>query len=288
MKNTYLLFISLFIPFIIQAQQFSFQLYISDSMGHADTLTLGYDANATDSIDAGFGEVNIVNQAWGTNLEARICPYVVWNLSTQFQPAFETKKQIMHFIPQAPYSSYHAQLSATFMVEIHSAAQRPYYLSWDSTLFADSSRYSTYLMALNSTLCPWSGYWLSSLDHYAFKSDWDTDNSYYINNNDTIWVLGFQFASFNTVGINQSYRDNERINLYPNPANDIINFDFKSMSQDAELFIYNSLGQVVRQVNIDKGKPNVQVEIANLHNGVYFYTVIEESGKRTSGKFIKK
>ncbi len=288
MKNSYLLFISLFIPFIIQAQQFSFQLYISDSLGHADTLTLGYDANATDSIDVGFGEVNIVNQAWDTNLEARICPYGDWNFATQFQPAFETKKQIMLFTPQAPYSSYHVQLSAPFIVEIHSAAQRPYYLSWDSTLFADSSRYSTYLMALNSTACPWFGFWLSSVDHYNFQSNWFTDNSYYINNNDTIWVLGFQFASFNTVGINQSYRAQERINLYPNPASDIINFDLKFINQDAELLIYNSLGQVVRQVSVDKGKPNMQVEITNLHNGVYFYSVIEESGKRTSGKFIKK
>ena len=143
-------------------------------------------------------------------------------------------------------------------------------------------------MALNSTACPWFGFWLSSVDDFTFQSDWITDNSYYINNNDTIWVLGFQFASFNTVGINQSYRDQERINLYPNPASDIIHFDLKYISQEADLLIYNSLGQVVRQVSIDKGKRNMQVEIASLLNGVYFYSVIEESGKRTSGKFIKK
>jgi len=287
MKNIYLLFIALLFPFIIQAQQFSFQLYISDSLGNTDTLTLGYDANATDSIDAGFGEVNIINQAWDTALEVRTCPYGDWDFAMQFQPAFESKKQIMHFVPQAPYNPYHAQLSTPFLVEIHSANQRPYYLSWDSTLFADSSRANSGIYAISSAVVPWYGLSLSSVSHFTFQSDWFTDDSYYINNNDTIWVLFFRFISSNVVGINQSSQDNKPINLYPNPANDIINFDLNSMSQKSELLIFNSLGQIVRQINIDKGKQSIQVDIANLLNGVYFYKLIEESGKSTSGKFVK-
>ena len=140
MRKINLTLFTLFIASMLHAQQFSFNLYITVSLGHSDTLVLGYDPMATDSIDAAFGEVDVSSQVWDSVFEARICPYGDWNFATQFQPAYETKKQIMHFIPQPPYSPYSSQLSTPFIIEIHSAAQRPYYLSWDSTLFADSSR----------------------------------------------------------------------------------------------------------------------------------------------------
>ncbi len=55
----------------IQAQELSFSLYLEDATGARDTIVLGYDSLATDSIDASFGEINLLGQAWGSDFEVR-------------------------------------------------------------------------------------------------------------------------------------------------------------------------------------------------------------------------
>lgn len=76
--------------------EFSFQLYFEDAAGSKDTITLGYDPLATDSIDVAFGEVDISAVPWkASGLEVRISnpknlPY------TQY-PDYETKKQIIDY-----------------------------------------------------------------------------------------------------------------------------------------------------------------------------------------------
>ncbi len=63
---------------------------------------------------------------------------------------------------------------------------------------------------------------------------------------------------------------------YPNPATNFINFDYKLTSKvnNANIRIMNLLGSVVKNVEIDKNSTGLRLDISNLTNGVYFYSVI--------------
>ena len=69
------------------------------------------------------------------------------------------------------------------------------------------------------------------------------------------------------------------VSVYPNPADDVLNLQLSDIQED--VVIYNSLGQVVRSYEDMWG--NVQINVADLHTGVYF---VKANGEMI--KVIKK
>ncbi len=104
--------------------------------------------------------------------------------------------------------------------------------------------------------------------------------------------LLFQSTSFNnclvnTVGLNEKV---SKINhaICPNPFSNttILNFDF-SGSQTYSLQIFNSTGQLVKNVNqINAGK--IEISGNELTSGIYFYLLTNDKNEIASGKLIKK
>ena len=72
MKKLITLAIALLSAQIVTAQEFSFQMYFEDAAGNKDTLTIGYDPNGTDTIDAQFGEANIISTLPDSAFDLRI------------------------------------------------------------------------------------------------------------------------------------------------------------------------------------------------------------------------
>lgn len=75
------------------------------------------------------------------------------------------------------------------------------------------------------------------------------------------------------------------VSVYPNPATSVL-----YISSDLELNsveVYNMVGQMVKQVNLDKGM-SFNLDIADLNNGVYVLKVETVSGVSSSSKFVKK
>ena len=60
--------------------------------------------------------------------------------------------------------------------------------------------------------------------------------------------------------------------FYPNPAREIINFDYE-MSNKAELVILNVLGQEIKTIYLDN-KGTKKINVSNLSKGIYFGNVI--------------
>ena len=67
------------------AQEFAFELIFEDNAGNLDTLMLGYDSLATDSVDAAFGEANVVNEPFKPGLDVRVKR---WSTSAWMIPPF--------------------------------------------------------------------------------------------------------------------------------------------------------------------------------------------------------
>jgi hypothetical protein len=92
--------------------------------------------------------------------------------------------------------------------------------------------------------------------------------------------------TYGAVGINEIKAGVSDIVVYPNPAAAFVSFSFdKTTGKEAQLTIRNTLGEIVELY--DAGKLN-QLTIATNHlkNGIYFYTIADEKGKVSRGKFI--
>lgn len=64
--------------------------------------------------------------------------------------------------------------------------------------------------------------------------------------------------------------------IYPNPATNYVKLDFNLTTsvKQAKVRIVNLLGSVVKEVEIERGTSQLRLDISDLDNGVYFYSVI--------------
>jgi hypothetical protein len=69
----------------------------------------------------------------------------------------------------------------------------------------------------------------------------------------------------------------------PNPASNIINFNYDLGNADASIKIYNTLGNLVKTTSLNPTLKNTQVDVSTLEEGFYFYSVIA-NGKAISTK----
>lgn len=103
------------------------------------------------------------------------------------------------------------------------------------------------------------------------------------------WAVGYNGLILKTAsgGIldNEENVEVGKINIYPNPAKDILHLDTKNEIGVKQLNIYNTLGQIVLEVtNLEN---NTNIDVANLKSGTYFIKVITDRGTANT-KFIKE
>ncbi len=77
--------------------------------------------------------------------------------------------------------------------------------------------------------------------------------------------------------------------IYPNPTTDILNvsFDTNSLDYPTSYSIINLLGQTIRTKTIDV-KQELQINVANLAQGMYFLQLVKNGSSRQTIPFIKK
>ncbi len=74
--------------------------------------------------------------------------------------------------------------------------------------------------------------------------------------------------------------DNEvesKINIYPNPCNDIVYIQFKSSVEIVNIEIYNISGQIVYDKQCDM-KGNIELDLNSLNKGIYFIKFTTDKG----------
>ena len=75
------------------------------------------------------------------------------------------------------------------------------------------------------------------------------------------------------------------INVYPNPAQDILNIEVADNELPDGYVIYNSLGQIMADVKVT-GSNNLTVNTSSYSNGMYFIKIDKGTQSKTI-KFIK-
>ena len=84
------------------------------------------------------------------------------------------------------------------------------------------------------------------------------------------------------------YSSNEVFsNAYPVPASDVVNFDYNfASSENAEVAIYNMMGQEVLRNSISGMSGKLSINVSDLTDGVYFYSLIVNGKTEKSSKLI--
>ncbi len=79
------------------------------------------------------------------------------------------------------------------------------------------------------------------------------------------------------------------IELYPNPASDVLNLQNATSKSLAKVEIYNMLGSLINTVRFEKTKEiNRQVDVSNLHQGLYIIKAFTADDEVIVSKTFKK
>ena len=130
----------------------------------------------------------------------------------------------------------------------------------------------------------------------ALTKDWPQDslivrfnfNSDSINNNKEGWLIDqIFFNGYQVIGSADDIKNNNSVNIYPNPGKDVFNFNFYNPKGECfKLEILDNVGkQIITKENIRTNK--FTLNDLNLSKGVYCYKLFN-SGKLFTGKIMVK
>ena len=83
---------------------------------------------------------------------------------------------------------------------------------------------------------------------------------------DCAWIDNVIFPASTIITDVYEVVEKQEVTAYPNPANDVLNIELGEAQSD--VMIYNSLGQMVKRIEMASG--NVTINIEDLNDGVYF------------------
>jgi hypothetical protein len=265
------------------SQTFSFEMYFEDATGQKDTITFGYDATATDSIDASFQETNIITQPWSNQFEARICVFETPYFSGE---EFDTASVVGHLKKQIKKEDCLDQSLYVSVIQLNNAVY-PVTISWDHSLFTDQCR-------SNSIITDWHpGGWFDAIignnpQYPTILKDLDTafythTSTHHIDNNqDTTDVLFFALGNINQVFVGLKELE-EDMSIYPNPTTGMININLNGDQHIQSVNLFDVHGQRFNTPVISNG-----IDLSEFSSGIYFMEVQFDSGKKGKIKVIKE
>jgi hypothetical protein len=293
MKKTLVIIFLILIVFFYKAfgQEFSFTMIFIDAIGNSDTIIIGYDTDATDSVDTEYGEVNIIDNELDSVFDVRITnEYKIrsW-IGYEHKTKYHLKRQIV--------KTNCIEWADPVSIDIK-CSHWPVTAEWDSNLFiGDPCRVGSVF----TSLAP--GKWwdvmtssdlfyrklsdnyevtfTSNADEWFFPGDIGV-GSYINSDHDTIsvfWVVIGTNAIWSYIDQN-SYNNN--IVLSPNPSHDYIRLDFNNHINIKSIEIYDLTGR-----KHDIAIHDNEIDISKLINGFYYIMIIDNGNRTIVKKFIK-
>lgn len=288
MKNALTIFLISMCSFVY-AQEFSFTLFFSDTLGNQDSLIIGYDEAATAGIDDAFGELDIADLAYDSVFDVRSSNEWIRRLSGSDDVLFHTKKQIVN--DMYGYALIPIDIKCKYP---------PITVSWDSTLF-EAQRWNGSLI----TAVPPGGWWdvgapsdlwmeflveqssVSFSENYILNPNFNTINENYafISGTDTLsyfWVA----LGYNGIGVSTKEAGvKEQLKLYPNPVKETLHLAYDIDLLGAAYQLRAGDGQLLLsgQLEAADGK---ELDVSGLAAGIYF---VELNNGKEQGmwKFVK-
>ena len=83
---------------------------------------------------------------------------------------------------------------------------------------------------------------------------------------DGVAVLHWQNEGIDDIAVSS-------MNLFPNPANEVVNINFSALNNDTPIIIYDMTGHVVFSRNLDAGSTNCKVDLSSFDGGIYIVRI---------------
>jgi hypothetical protein len=267
---------------LLFAQEFSTKLYFEDAKGHRDTLTIGFDLSATDTLDVSFGEININALPFDSVFEVRISDaYALINYDSTSQ--FLTKKQIFKkACSRSGFSTPAILIKCKYY---------PIKVKWDKGVFNDSCRSYSFITDWHP------GGWFDAVfgteqGPYFMKSQDSAMFSYFTHQHiytfnhvivDTLQQLFFCIASPENFTLGISELSQKQLIVYPNPVADKLTVHTPEGEVIEYVTITSMMGVTYKYMNTDT------IDLTDLKPGVYMvFTKSDKHNRIYRSTIIKK
>ncbi|MFY9307760.1 MAG: T9SS type A sorting domain-containing protein [Bacteroidia bacterium] len=159
------------------------------------------------------------------------------------------------------------------------------YLGWSQDTMADVVQNYYDLAAADTSIIGLFGYiWPGGLDgatHHGVRNM----TSAVINKNVEIGqMIKANYSPCGTTDMKHNNQEQRNMNIFPNPARNIVNVALPFGVHNAEIKIYNTLGQTEQTItNINNAR--IQIETLGFPNGLHFI-VLQNGNQQLNSKFI--
>lgn len=131
----------------------------------------------------------------------------------------------------------------------------------------------------------------------SFDNGWEGTHAMVVDNDDHVLLSGFSVTTSgvvsslvkfsNPLGIDD-FIDTKTLKLevFPNPASSMLNFEIEVERKDARYIISNTYGQIVQSGYINDA-PTQQISLIGMHAGAYFLQILDGK-KQYNAKFVKQ
>ncbi|MCB0483604.1 MAG: T9SS type A sorting domain-containing protein [Flavobacteriales bacterium] len=275
-------------------QEFSTTLHFWDAMGHRDSVVIGHDSTATDSIDTAFGEVNLFGQPWDSVFEVRVMPNKSQSMAWDMGMSAEQKRYIWKNSCKMPQLRFGLSL----MVGVK-CKHFPISLLINPADFSDSCKLGSYFyhdyipgddVGYAGVLTPKNALtdYLYQIDTVVFnrQTEYPPDERVYkIIAGDTIPLIRFEIRDYRShiIGVSEKTAF-ALLSIYPNPSRGRFNIHAPSGKQIQKVSVYTLQGAAV-PVKFDAGQRNV-VEMDNPEKGMFILKVAFDGGDTETLKIV--
>lgn len=279
---------------ITNAQQFQLEVYFEDRLGNKDTIVIGYDSDAQDSLHADFDGENLIAVPLNSGLDVRLSNryYGYFRIGgnriiLKGEPTYLTKKKISR-------SDFNCTVGS-LTLEIHTK-NWPVFISWNNFIISPTN---TCDLNLVLTSFPFGTWWDSfELDCFSFGRHIFSENevigmvpncmsvplepySYSTDNNDTVSLYPFVFLHNSILYLSNSKSSEKNYKVYPNPINDKLYIEMEDeIMNDAILIDMNG-----RKLNVVV--QNNYINFEALPSGIYFLQFKNRNGDIFLEKVVK-
>jgi len=102
-------------------------------------------------------------------------------------------------------------------------------------------------------------------------------------------IIEYSCCDSITVNLHENNLSNTGLEVYPNPATDILNLKLMSAIEfEGYLCLLNSVGKIVydKKINLNSGANNFNIDINNMTSGVYFISIQDSNSTFIARKKI--
>ncbi|MGN0032987.1 MAG: T9SS type A sorting domain-containing protein [Candidatus Limimorpha sp.] len=134
-----------------------------------------------------------------------------------------------------------------------------------------------------------SAHYMSQTGEPVFGEQSMTYYIYEESNPDAKFVINVIFK-YSLESVSEFNSENIFSNAYPTPASETVNFDynFPANVNSAEISIYNMMGQEVLRNQLNGMSGKASINVSDLSDGVYFYSLIINGKVEKSNKIVVK